>query len=465
MMRNLRLIWSSWLLLITPVFSCNKLVQVPLPINSVTATQTFATDATATSAMLGIYSGMIGSPSFSSFETTFYAGESADEISDEAGGSELQDPFLSNTLSLYNDGGAVSSDFWRPAYFDIYSCNSLIEGVNTSTGLTATTRAELIGESKFIRALCYFYLTNFFGDLPLVLSTDFNQTATLPRVAQSRIYQQIISDLSDAQNYLVGDFSFSAGAPTRANKWAATALLARTYLYQNNWSGADSASTAIINSGLFRLVGLDTVFKVNSSEAIFALETPPNSPPWATLEGNFFIPARPFFSPQRWLTPQLLNAFETGDGRELQWVECNTHACYAYKYQTRIGNPWSPNENYMVLRLAEQYLIRAEANAHLGQTALAINDLNAIRGRAGLDSLNDSLNQTQVLTAVQQENRIEFFAEWGHRWLDLKRWGIALQTLDTISYKSGIDSTQLLYPIPLNEIIDDPNLLQNAGYH
>jgi hypothetical protein len=70
-----------------------------------------------------------------------------------------------------------------------------------------------------------------------------------------------------------------------------------------------------------------------------------------------------------------------------------------------------------------------------------------------------------VLNAIYHENQIEFFGEWGHRWFDLKRWGIAIQTLDTISYKrSHIDSSQLLYPIPITEIQLDPNLTQNPDY-
>jgi hypothetical protein len=102
---------------------------------------------------------------------------------------------------------------------------------------------------------------------------------------------------------------------------------------------------------------------------------------------------------------------------------------------------------------------------NLNRLTDALNDIDAIRVRAGLDSLPASLTQSQIFSAIQQESRIEYFAEWGHRWLDLKRWGIAIQSLDTLSYKQGnIDSTQLLYPIPRNEIQIDPNLRQNSGY-
>jgi hypothetical protein len=119
------------------------------------------------------------------------------------------------------------------------------------------------------------------------------------------------------------------------------------------------------------------------------------------------------------------------------------------------------------LRYAEQYLIRAEAEAEPGSQqnlSQAIADINVIRARAGLAALSDSLSQPQTFTAIQHEKRIEFFAEWGHRWLDLKRWSIAIDTLSQTFYKVGINSTQLLYPIPLEEIYTDPNLKQNPGY-
>jgi starch-binding outer membrane protein, SusD/RagB family len=164
----------------------------------------------------------------------------------------------------------------------------------------------------------------------------------------------------------------------------------------------------------------------------------------------------------------LLAAFEPNDLRRANWVDSTDlsgiHYYYPCKYKVKVGSGYPSPENYTLLRLAEQYLIRAEAEADMGQPAAAISDLNIIRSRAGLPNLS-GLTGSLLQVAIEQEWRIEFFAEWGHRWLDLKRWGIAIQTLDTIPYKMGnIDSTQLLYPIPMSEIQTDPNLSQNPGY-
>jgi hypothetical protein len=470
--------------IVLPNIYCNKLVQVSEPINSVTSSQVFSTDATANSAILGIYSNMSIHNAFCNTSITTYAGESADELTDETGGNEFNDPFLSNTLTTSNASNTSLTAFWEPAYYDIYCSNSVIQGIEVSTGMTPGAKMQLMGEAKFIRAFCYFYLTNLFGDIPLVLSIDFNQTVLLAKTPKAQIYQQIVNDLLDAESTLPGDFSSSGGQPIRANRWAAAALLARVYLYQGNWPGADSAATAVINSGQFGLVPLPLVqadgfpgvsspdsdaFQANSTEAILQLQASSEFYPYATFEGNFFIPPYPSWTTPMWLTSQLLSAFEPNDLRMLNWVDSSNggsgpYYYYPYKYKIRVGNSGNILENYTLLRLAEQYLIRAEAEANLNQLSVAVNDLNTIRTRAGLDSLPVLLSQESILAAVQQEDRIEFFGELGHRWFDLKRWGLAIQTLGNISYKVSIDSTQLLYPIPAIELQDDPNLTQNPGY-
>ncbi len=450
---------------------CNKLVQVPQPISSVTSDIVYSSDATATAAVLAMYSDMSENQSIFNSETTIYAAESADELTNVFSGLESNNFFLSNTLTAFKSSGTCLSSFWTPAYFVIYCANSVISGAQSSTGMTTAGKEEIVAEAKFIRAFCYFYLTNIFGDLPLVLSNNFNQTVLLSKSSQSVIYQQILSDLQDAEILLPGDFSFSGGQPIRANKWAATALLARVYLYQGLWQKADSAATAVINSGQFNLVSLDSVFFTNSSEAILQLQTL-STGVYANFEANTFIPTGYSSPPNYWLTSYLQAAFEPNDMRWTNWVDSLNFGIgwyyYPNKYKVGIGSPGNVGENYTLLRLAEQFLIRAEAEANLGDMTDAANDLNIIRERANLGpstTLTPGSSLQQADSAIMHERRVEFFAEWGHRWFDLKRWGIAIQTLDTIYYKRGnIDSIQLLYPIPMSEIQTDPNLSQNVGY-
>jgi len=209
----------------------------------------------------------------------------------------------------------------------------------------------------------------------------------------------------------------------------------------------------------------NNVFLANSKEAILQLQTA-NTFPYTTIEGALFIPYDSTSNPSYYISDQLLGAFEPGDLRRTAWVDSTDFSgafyYYPFKYKIRNGAQGNILEYYMVLRLAEQFLIRAEARAHLSNLDGAIADLNSIRERAGLTDLPPSLTQTEVFAAVAQERRIELFSELGHRWLDLKRIDSADAVLGAI--KSTWKPTAKLFPIPASELINDANLTQNPGY-
>lgn len=444
---------------------CNKLVQVSPPINSIDAVKTFSTDETAEAAVVAIYNQMRIGVNLFDAGATAYTGQSADELNYVYGSNE----FISNTLT--RDNATVGSIFWTPVYYYIFMANAVSEGLTVSTGVSGKAKGQLTGEAKFLRAFCYFYLTNLFGDVPLMLSSDFNKTALLPRSSIEQVYQQIKRDLIDAKSLLISDYSFSANNERiRANKWAATALLARIYLYQKQWDSAATQASAVINAGLYSLDSLNGAFLMNNEEAILQLQTA-NASPWATAEAGFFVRPTRTSSPLYYLDSHLVNAFEYGDKRRAAWTDSTIFGgrvyYYPYKYKVRVATPvGNITEYYTLLRLAEQYLIRAEAEAELGNSAAAIDDLNTIRTRAGLPNLAANLSQDQILSAVMQERRIELFAELGHRWFDLKRIGQAVSVLSQIPIKNGhVTESQLLYPIPVNELLLDPNLTQNPGYN
>jgi hypothetical protein len=104
-------------------------------------------------------------------------------------------------------------------------------------------------------------------------------------------------------------------------------------------------------------------------------------------------------------------------------------------------------------------LIRAEALAHLNDISGAQADLNAVRIRAGLPGTNAD-DQQSLLLAIQSERWSELFTEYGHRWLDLKRTGKAIELVG-----NGITTNDLLYPLPADEFIKNPYIgEQNIGY-
>jgi hypothetical protein len=462
--KNNKQVIAFFCLLFVFCSGCTKLTQVGEPVNTITTTETFSTDATATSAIIGIYNDLLTGNgngfSFGNGATTASLGMSADELHLFNGPSL----FEINTLSAE----AGSSDlFWLRPYFDIYLANAALEALPGSAGVSAGVKNQLIGEAKFFRAFCHFYLVNLYGDVPYVTTTAYAVNDTVSRQPVARVYQQIIADLKDAQNLLAVDYSFSGSQRVRVNKYGAAAMLARTYLYTDSFALAEAeADTVIGNTGLFSLVSdLNTAFLANSTEAILQWETA-NIAPYATTEGNTFIPYDSTANPQYYLTTQLLNSFEPNDQRRIAWVDStdylSTFYYYPFKYKVYVGTQGYLPEYYTILRLAEQYLIRAEARAQQNNLSGAIADLDVIRNRAGLDSLSPSLTQPQVLAAVAQERRIELFAEWGHRWLDLKRTGQADAVLGAI--KPTWQPNAKLYPLPSSELLDDANLIQNPGY-
>ncbi len=124
-------------------------------------------------------------------------------------------------------------------------------------------------------------------------------------------------------------------------------------------------------------------------------------------------------------TNQLLEAFEVNDLRKSVWIDSSVVDTqvyyYPFKYTLSQGEPGNVQQHYMVLRLAEQYLVRAEARARQNNLAGALSDINAIRERAGLSLLQDNMTEDEIVNAIAHERQIEMFAEWGHRWFDLKK--------------------------------------------
>jgi hypothetical protein len=475
--------------------SCKKWIQIPPPKNTIVTEQVFQDEAQAEGAMSGLYTMMINgeaagaqpgiaSNNYSAGYLTVATGQSSDELFPYRGSTILKDYLLAtNKLTGLQD--EAITPLWNSAYKTIYNANSIIEGIAaTESGtLSDKSRRELTAEAKFVRALSYFYLTNLFGDLPLALTIDFHQTVQVKKSTQEQVYEQIIKDLKEAISDMPSSYERGKGERIRPNKWAATAFLARVYLYQKDYPAAAATATEVINEQvLYKLEpDLNKVFRANSTEAIWQLKqaTTTNIRD-ATPEGYILLPTTAHKSAAFYcLTDQLLQAFEAGDKRRGDWVDSTDNslsgsfppALTFYPAKYKIGganfNTGMPAEYYMVIRLAEMYLIRAEAAAHgaLGGPADGVNDLNEIRRRAGLDELPSTITQEELMTAIEKERQVELFCEWAHRWMDLKRTGRAHDVLSGIPMKQPwAGDHQFLYPIPRNDRRDNPLLSQNEGY-
>lgn len=443
----------------TFLFSCEDFVALDPPPTETTTDNVFTHNTTATSALLGIYSEMFNEATMTS-KMTIANGLAADELTVFQTG--VREQFYDNTL--LPDNSEVAS-FWSSMYTYIYSANAILDGLARNTGVTDSIKIQLEGEARLIRAFCHFYLTNLWGDVPLVTTTDFRINAFALRTPQADIYGQVIEDLKVAETLLASDYRFSGGDRSRPNRWAATALLARAYLYMKDWVSAETAASIVINNPAYRLVeDLNTVFLANSAEAIWQLSSTREIGLNTRDGGAFILEAPPNFIA---LNEGIIGAFETGDRRRTDWIGSFTDGpdtwYYPFKYKIAdSGNDGTPITEYlMIIRLAELYLIRAEARARQNDVTSAREDLNAIRHRANLGNTPAS-DQASLLLAIEHERRMELITEWGHRWLDLKRTGRAGDILRPI--KPGWQPTDELYPVPLAEIGDNPNLTQNLGY-
>ena len=455
----------SWILILFALnTSCEDFVDIDAPVNEVVSETVYTSDGTATAAIRGIYIEMMtgsfasGNPS----SITSLTGLSSDDLLNFSSSADRID-FNTNALTANN---SFINNLWSEAYNLIYYTNSVLEGLERSNGITITTKNQLAGEAKFLRAFLHFYLLNLFGDVPLINSTDYRVNNVVSRNASSDILQQVVADLQEAQRLLAKDYSYSRGERVQPNQSAATTLLARAYLYTADWTKADiEASKVINNNGLYTLENdLNKVFKANSQEAIWQLQ--PVFLGENTPEGGAFINNNGSFPTFQSLTDELVNTFESGDQRRSDWVDSiifDSSTTYYHPFKYKIKEKNQPITEYsMVLRLAELYLIRAEARAQVNDISGAKADLNIIRNRAGLP--NTSANDQQsLLLAIEHERRVEFFTEWGHRWFDLKRTGRADAVLSEITWKDW-QSTDVLYPIPQTEREVNGNLTQNDGY-
>jgi hypothetical protein len=448
------------LIFIFSTASCKKFVDVDAPVNQIISDEIFQDEGLALSAVTGIYSEMMSSGNrFSSGDLTFLAGLSADEL--YSINPSFRDEFLKNDIKETSHSTLVAS-FWEKAYRYIYTANICLEKMYApSASISLASRKMLEGECRFIRAFCYFHMVNLFGPVPLPLGSDFHANMILPRSSIDDVYKQIIEDLEIAKDLLLENYP--SPERVRPNKYAVLALLAKVYLYRNDWAKAESISTQVISSPTYTLEPLDKVFLKASNEAIWQL-MPVNTTFNNTWEGNIILPGNTYV-----VTDTLYRSFEVGDNRRSTWLKDRPTAVsspgskyYPWKYRTK-SSP-SKNEYYVVFRLGEQYLIRAEARAHLNKVNEAAADLNIIRNRAGLFNTTAS-DQDAIYAAIAQERKVELFAEWGNRWYDLKRTQRADAELGGLNYKSQTWSkNDTLWPIPTSQILVNPNLTQNSGY-
>ena len=420
------------------------------PESSIPASEAFKDKA-------GIEKGILGS--YSSLQYLSYYGRNFLIYSDLAadGLSHPTDATNSDCAEVDNNAmlaeNSAVSGLWASAYDGINVANNVIVKVPAMTDMTDAEKNHALGELYFLRGLGHFNLVNYFGAIPIKTEPTVGVgNLDAGRDPVNEVYALIKSDLILASTYLQA----SATTKTRASKFAALALLARVALYSGDYAMAREKADSVIKYGGYTLPDnyADVFASDGSAETIFEID-------FSELDRNriaeYNFPKT--LNGRREVEPDesLIVAYETGDERKAVSIAYDGVLAYANKYNDLSKGA----DNIIVLRLAEMYLIRAEAEANLtgGNISSIRSDINAIRSRADLGPTGADTRE-ELLLAIEQERRLEFAFE-GHRWFDLVRTGRAIAVLPNVTR-----ATQTLFPIPADEILtnNSPEMIQNPGY-
>lgn len=457
-MKNFKIVLLSIMLLLN-LISCDSFVDVETPNSQLTGVTVFEDRTTANAALIAIYaklrdSGMLaGNANGSGVCLGLYA----DELT-YYGATDDNTSFIFNNTMLATT--AIASQLWNESYQQIYSANAVIYGCENSTGLSTADKNQFIGEALFVRALVHSYLVNLYGDVPYITTTDYEVNRLVTRMPTAQVYTNIISDLQQAIALLPE--AYVAPERVRPNRSTASALLARVYLYNGNWTEASNAASAVLNNAEYVWeTDIDKIFLKDCTATIWQFS--PNLVGNNADEGSVFVfqtGPPPFVG----LREELYNSFANDDLRKSHWIASVTDGTntwyHANKYKQNT-NTGTSVEYSIVFRLAEQYLIRAEARARQGELSNAKQDLDMVRNLAGLPNTTAN-TEAEIIEAVQQERRFELFTEYGHRFFDLKRNGTLNTVLPVV--KLGWNSSDVHWPIPETELLANPNLTQNPGY-
>ena len=428
--------------------SCEKFLEEE-PNNAIPADNAIADLGTARSAIIGAYDGV----------QNYYAG------SYPTLGTITADLVVFNgTLSQYLqlDQNAIPTDnvttvaAYQGIYRAINSANSIIAAVPGITDplLTQTERDRILGEAYFIRALGYFDLGRGWGGVQLQLTptTTIDGLRGVKRSTLEQTYDQVQADLVLAEQLLPED----ASTRNRAQKSAARALRARLHLYRKQWAEAETFASQVIANTKYGLVTpyrsfFTTPFQTRESVFELAFSVNDRNTFWnlwypSSQGGQYTLKPSPSFIAQvnNPLIGGTRNTLIAGTGANV----------YGALYNT-VGQSTDPS---YVIRIAELYLIRAEARAQLNKLDEARSDLNAVRARAQVP-VTTAVTQAEVLRAIEEENGIEFAFE-SHRWFDLVRTGRAGEVL-------GVTNPNFwLFPLPYSDVLSDPDLggQNNPGY-
>lgn len=467
------------------------------PISSTTSENAYKTASDAEAALIGTYD---------SFSQTYYVWDflcASDIMSDNfySGGDNLEiNAFEDLTVGINN---SRIYGWWGSLYNAILKANTVLAKVPAIEDAALdedNRRNQILGEASFLRAYHYYHLVKLFGGVPLITepssSTDPEATQ-VPRNTEAEVYAQIIEDLEYAAANLPDTYGDDASVNKgRATKGAANAMLAKVYAQKSDrdYQKVLEYCNEVISSsaGYILLDEFDDLWDgdhYNNNESIMEVQFGGEGDKDGNWGPQMNLP--PSISGDTWrkfATPShnLIDAYDAeGDDirknatiffENVNWVDeywsPTTGGSVPFAYRWREAGGWNSSNRQYIVRLGDIILLKAEALNELDRLEEARVEINRIRDRAGLGD-TPAATKEEMKTAILNERRLEL-AQEGQRWDDLKRAGVAVETMNNlveINLLTGMakdypmEDYMLLLPIPQSERDRNPNLEPNPGYN
>ncbi|REC50630.1 MULTISPECIES: RagB/SusD family nutrient uptake outer membrane protein [Chryseobacterium] len=452
-----KIAWAGMLSILTTCFSCEKMLEVETPENQIDKEMVFEDVQTANAALAGLYAGVRDNSMVAGDQMGPILGTYTDDLENHA--VTTANGIIDIYRNQHIENNSVIYSAWSSNYQQVYTANAILEGLESSQALPQSQKQRMKGEALFLRTLLLYYQQQLFGDIPYPVTTNYMINQTIAKTPSAEVLERLESDLMESANLL--NDAYTNAERIFVNKKAAEMLLAKVLMHQNRWQEAEALLKGIIQSSLYTWeADVSKVFLKTGKHIIFQLKPALAGDPTREANIYYFGTAAPTnYS----LSTTLYNSFSAADQRRQKWIAAvpvgSTVWYRADKYKVRLNNS---TEYSIVFRLEEAYLLLAECLAQQSKISEALPYVNATRLRAGLTALPASMTQVNLLNAVLDENRKEFFAEMGKRFFDLKRAG---QLSQLLSAKPNWQPFHQLWPIPQKELLLNPAMKpQNTGY-
>ncbi len=458
MIRNFK--YSIYGVLAFSLLSCEAYLTVE-PANAVSDANTIYDKVSAETALRAVYRQLGDNGYYGENYVTLGYFPSGDIMNLTTGGS-------ANLVNVnFRTDDVAFNQAWIAIYNAINRANHVIQKVPSVIDpvLTSALKEQYVGEAKFIRALAYSDLARAWGGVQLFLepTISLSDRLQIQRSSLEDTYKQVLQDLEEAEQSLPDEVN-----RIRATKRTVWALRARLHLYRKEWQKAEEYATKLIDKAndytlLYPYKAWFADNAVGTQESIFELQFSATNP--SAIRAQMQHPTNGGtyrYAPNNRFV-ELLNDPTIGGGRK-DLVKSVTQGGTTIWFGNLYYRLPATDPAY-IFRIAEMYLIRAEARAQQDNLSVvdgALFDLNKVRERAEVPPVA-ATTKSEVLLAIEEERRFEFAFE-AHRWFDLARTGRAKVVLEGLDPNTKVDDHEYVFPIPVTQIQLDPVLEQNPGY-